>query len=353
MFGSRKIQELEYKLREATESLDKANREKKDLEQRLSEASSRIAGLEEKLTDTDLEQLKKDARTSLAEYEGLKELYTRKIREFEDSIDEKEQAFAKEDARKRFDLENEIQDSRQANQDFVSDTVKQFSESYNYYLSQIRLMMDALGDIAVQTGKTLFSEEHADRNLMTSIGEEMVARLKTDTDSLRTDENENGLVLIGNIKEEVVTEEEPLGEFCEEEPAEEECGEEALSEEEPAAEIFEEETIFAEEPAAEACEEEPACAEEPAAEVCEEEPVCAEEPAEEACEEEPVCSEEPAAEACEEGTACAEEPAAEACEEENACAEEPAAETCEEEILPEEAVTEEQNEAEGESPFYG
>ena len=59
--------------------------------------------------------------------------------------------------------------------------------------------MDALGDIAKHTGEALFTGEYSDRDLMTSMGEEIVARLKTDTDSLRTDDS--GLVLIGTPEE--------------------------------------------------------------------------------------------------------------------------------------------------------
>ena len=194
MFGSRKIQELEYKLREVTDNLDKITKERNDLTQRLSEADAKIADLEAKVAESELEHLKEDARATQAQFEGLKELYTRKVKEFDDSIEQREEDFAQEDALKRHNLENEIRDNRQANQDYVAGTVKRFSESYNYYLNQIKLLMDALGDIAKHTGEALFTGEYSDRDLMTSMGEEIVARLKTDTDSLRTDDS--GLVLI-------------------------------------------------------------------------------------------------------------------------------------------------------------
>ena len=199
MFGSRKIQELEYKLREVTDNLDKITKERNDLTQRLSEADAKIADLEAKVAESELEHLKEDARATQAQFEGLKALYTRKVKEFDDSIEQREEDFAQEDALKRHNLENEIRDNRQANQDYVAGTVKRFSESYNYYLNQIKLLMDALGDIAKHTGEALFTGEYSDRDLMTSMGEEIVARLKTDTDSLRTDDS--GLVLIGTPEE--------------------------------------------------------------------------------------------------------------------------------------------------------
>ena len=189
MFGSRKIQELEYKLREVTDNLDKITKERNDLTQRLSEADTKIADLEAKVAESELEHLKEDARATQAQFEGLKELYTRKVKEFDDSIKQREEDFAQEDALKRHNLENEIRDNRQANQEYVAGTVKRFSESYNYYLNQIKLLMDALGDIAKHTGEALFTGEYSDRDLMTSMGEEIVARLKTDTDSLRTDDS--------------------------------------------------------------------------------------------------------------------------------------------------------------------
>ena len=100
----------------------------------------------------------------------------------------------------RRNLDNEISESKRANEAYVSDTVKRFSESYNYYLNQIKLFMDALGQVAVETGQALFSEGLADGDLRTSIGRSMVARLQVDTDPLRSDDN--GMVLIGNQKSE-------------------------------------------------------------------------------------------------------------------------------------------------------
>ena len=64
-----------------------------------------MAELEAQLNDFDLEQAKEAARASRAEYEGLRELYTRKNKEFDDSIEEQEQSFARESALKRHNLD--------------------------------------------------------------------------------------------------------------------------------------------------------------------------------------------------------------------------------------------------------
>ena len=84
MFGSKKIQELEDKVRELTESLSKQQAENADLTRQLDSARSRIAGMEAQLNDFDLERAKEEAKASQAEFEGLKELYTRKNREFDE-----------------------------------------------------------------------------------------------------------------------------------------------------------------------------------------------------------------------------------------------------------------------------
>jgi chromosome segregation protein len=179
---------------ELEENLSAANSNISDLEQSLAAANANISDLEAKLTDTDLEELKEKARVTLVEVEGLRSMYAKKIQEFDETLDEKEELFAKEDAVQRYNLEKEIQDDRQANRDYVSNTVKEFSESFNYYLNQIRMLMDALGDVAARTGTTLFQER--DQKLLTSIGEAMVEKIH-DEDEL----DPEGVVLIKNIKE--------------------------------------------------------------------------------------------------------------------------------------------------------
>ena len=194
MFGSKKIQELEARLRELEGQLSQETARKNELTQSLESANRRIAELEEQLNDFDLERLKKEASASHAEYEGLKELYARKNREFDESREEKEQTFAREAALQRHNLENEIRDNRQANQDYVASTVRTFGESYNYYLNQIRLLMDALGEVAARTGETLFSGDNGD--LRSRFGSQMRDKLRNDAGSLRGDEGD--VVVIGN-----------------------------------------------------------------------------------------------------------------------------------------------------------
>ena len=184
------------RISELQEELSVSHSNIRSLEQNLSEAHSSISELEAKLTDTDLEQMKAQVRDTQVELEGIRNLYNRKIKDFEDSLAEKEEAFARNNEILRRNLDNEIQESRCANEAYVSDAVKRFSESYNYYLNQIRLFTDALSQVAAETGQALFSGGLADGDLRSSIGRSMVARMQADTDLLRSDDN--AMVLIGN-----------------------------------------------------------------------------------------------------------------------------------------------------------
>ena len=197
MFGSKKKQELEAQVGQLQDKLNQETTEKTDLAQRLEAANQKIAELEARLNDFDLERLKEEARTSHAEYEGLKELYQRKNREFDEYKEGAEQDFARDQAIQRHNLENEIRDNRQANQDYVSSTVKTFGESYNYYLNQIKVLMDALGDVATRTGAALFSGENGD--LKSRFGAQMRDVLKSGADSLKGDDGD--LILIGTADE--------------------------------------------------------------------------------------------------------------------------------------------------------
>lgn len=188
MFGSKKIQELEAQVRELTECLSRQQAENADLTQQLESAKSRIAGMEAQLKDFDLEQAVEEARASRAEFEGLKELYSRKNREFDEFKEEEEQRFARDQAIQRHNLDNEIRDNRKANQDYVTNTVKTFGESYNYYLNQIKVLMDALGSVATRTGEALFSGENAD--LRASFGHQMRDLLKSGVDAFADDEDD-------------------------------------------------------------------------------------------------------------------------------------------------------------------
>ncbi len=202
MFGIGKTQGLEAKISELKEKLEQALRDNDSLKKNLESARNHISELETKLAETESEQLKRQLQSSIAEYEGLKELYTGKIQEFNSTHEEKEQEFARHQAVERYNLENEIADNRQANQDYVSNGVRTFSESFNYYLHQIRLLMDALGDVATRTGETLFSEPNDD--LKAKIGQQMAEKLKAETDPLRNDTGD--MILIGTPEK---AEEEP------------------------------------------------------------------------------------------------------------------------------------------------
>ena len=202
MFGSKKIEELEARVRELTESLSKQQAENADLTQQLDSAKSRIADMEAQLMDFDLAQAKEEARASRAEFEGLKDLYSRKNREFDEYKEEEEQRFARDQALQRHNLENEIRDNRQANQEYVANTVKTFGESYNYYLNQIKVLMDALGNAATRTGAALFSGESAD--LRSSFGNQMRDLLKSGVEAFG--EESDDLVVEGEDVPEVVEE---------------------------------------------------------------------------------------------------------------------------------------------------
>ena len=202
MFGSNRVQSLESQVRDLKDKLDREMREKNDLSQQLQSARNKISDLEKQLVSTDLEQLKEEARQSRAEYEGLKELYSKKIQAFDDDKEEKEQAFARQAALERYNLDNEIKNNRQSNEEFVSSTVRTFSESYNYYLNQIKLLMDALGKVASSTGEALFSQENED--LKASFGLRMAEELRSGMDTLKQEDGD--LLLIGN-QEAAVSEE--------------------------------------------------------------------------------------------------------------------------------------------------
>ena len=149
MFGSKKkIDALDQEVSAYKKKMETANQEKKELMAKLKSAENRISELENQLKDGDLNELKKKARQSAVEFEGLKELYTGKIKEFDESRESREEEFAKESAIKRNDLEEEIQANREESQTIVKNTVNDFAGSYLYYMDQIRMLMDALSQAA-------------------------------------------------------------------------------------------------------------------------------------------------------------------------------------------------------------
>ena len=177
--------------------LVKTTQAKEELESQLKSARERITELEKKLQDTDLEDLKEKAKKSAAEFEGLKDLYTGKIREFDSSREIREEEFARESAVKRHDLEEEIRTGREANQEQVSNTVRVFAGSYLYYMDQIRMMMDALSQAAAETGSTLFSGEPGD--IKERFGASIAGRLRKDVGEL--EQGTGDRLLIGAVEE--------------------------------------------------------------------------------------------------------------------------------------------------------
>jgi len=203
MFGSSKTTNLEMRIQHLQESLDKMTEEKKKVENDLVNAKAKIADLEDKLSKTDLEQLKKETKETLAEYEGLKELYLKKNQDFDSSLQTKEENYAKEESLARHHLKEEIVQTKRDTEKAVSDTVSTFSETYNYYLNQIKVLMDTLGNVATSTGKQLFSGEAVD--LKTEFGRQMVNALKQGTDTLPQGSGDR--ILIGTSEEEAAAEE--------------------------------------------------------------------------------------------------------------------------------------------------
>ena len=197
MFGSSRVQGLESQIRDLKAKLDREMKEKEEVLKKLQDAEQKITTLETKKVNTDLESLKEETRSAKAEFEGLKALYVQKKQEFDATREEKEEAFAREAALDRYNLQHEIEENREANQEFVTNTIKTFSESYNYYLNQIKLLMDALGEVATQTGNNLFSQENGD--LKAKFGLKMVEALRSGTDTIPHDTGD--LILIGSQEE--------------------------------------------------------------------------------------------------------------------------------------------------------
>jgi hypothetical protein len=160
-----------------------------------------ITELEEKLKNTDYDELKEQAKKAAVEFEGLKELYTEKIKEFEESRESKEEAFAKEAALKRNNLDEEIQANRSENQDRVTNSVRAFTGSYMYYMDQIRLLMDALNQAATETGKTLFASEVED--VKECFGARIAEHLRKDVGELKQGTGDR-LLISGANEERIV-----------------------------------------------------------------------------------------------------------------------------------------------------
>ena len=209
MFGSGKLKELETQLTAMKSKLENAVKEKTDLHEQLKKAQERIAELEKQLAESEGAALQEKARQTIVEYEGLKELYAQKNRDLDAVRESTEESFAREAATKRHDLSEEIRINREENQALVSETVKTFAGSYQYYLDQVRGLMDALSQAARETGESLFAGETG--NIKERFGAKILEHLQDNADTLK--QGTGDLLLIGA--------EEAPEEAAEAEPAEE------------------------------------------------------------------------------------------------------------------------------------
>ena len=215
MFNS-KQREFEMRMEHLKESMDKLGEEKKGVEKNLEKARARISELEEKLAQTEVESLRKEARETLAEAQGLKELYLRKNEDFDSNMQAESENYAKEEVRARRKFNEELAQQKKDTEEYVGDTVETFSETYNYYLNQIKVLMDALGPVATKTGKHLFSGEEVD--LKTEFGRRMMRALKQEAETLPQEGGNR--VLFGAPEEEEEKKEEPKAEEVKAEEAE-------------------------------------------------------------------------------------------------------------------------------------
>ena len=76
MFGSKKLQEATAQIDALRRELDREKNARAEAEKMLSSARSQVSDLEKQLRNTDVETLKEKAKETIAEYEGLKDLYT-------------------------------------------------------------------------------------------------------------------------------------------------------------------------------------------------------------------------------------------------------------------------------------
>ena len=193
MFGSGKMKELESRLISTKLKLEEAEKANKDLDQQLKTAKNRIRDLEKQLKESDGIALQEPARKTIVEYEGLKGLYIQKTKEIEDIREKTEESFAVEAANKRHDLSEEIRINREENQTLVSQTVQTFAGSYQYYLDQIRGLMDALSAAAKETGESLFAGDEL--NIKERFGTRILEHLQSNANAMKQDNGD--LMLIG------------------------------------------------------------------------------------------------------------------------------------------------------------
>jgi len=234
MFGS-KSKELETLLYSVKQELKHTTDEKKKLEKELESTRIELKQLRDRIGGSDVSAYENKLQESIVEYEGLKKHFSEKIRAFDESKEKAEQEFADECARKQQDLENEITDTRLQTQESLSSTVGKFNETYSYYLSQIRVLMNALSQVMEKTGKNLF--ENDTEQLKLNFSRQLVEAVNAGAGSLSREDGE--MIVIGTG--EGIAE---MPELQSEEPDDESVQEvlEALAEEEEAPPEIEIET---------------------------------------------------------------------------------------------------------------
>ena len=254
MFGSGKLKELEAQLASLKNKFENEVKEKAGLAQQLESARSRIQDLEKQLAESENVALKKKAEQTVVEFEALKALYAQKNKEIDAVREETEESFAVEAATRRHALKEEIQQHREANQAMVANTVETFTDSYRYYLDQLRGLMDALSSAVSETSGSLFDGKP--QNLKERFGAKILEHLQEKAGTLKQDKGD--LLLIGGEEPQEASPAEPGAEEAAEEAAEDaaEAAEEAVEEAaEDAAEAAEEAAEDAAETAEEAAEE--------------------------------------------------------------------------------------------------
>ena len=134
--------DAQSKIAELEAVLSDMNEKNAEMSEKNAEMCEKNAELERELAESEMTELKQKEKDLIIEYEGLKDLYSRKVKEFDDALEERERAFAREDALKRRNLEEELEENRQDSQRYVGNTVKNFSESFSFYQNQIKTLQE-------------------------------------------------------------------------------------------------------------------------------------------------------------------------------------------------------------------
>ncbi len=175
MSNKTRILELEIQVGDLSRKIEQANKEKEKLSRDLDSARVTISRLTDRVASFHPEEEKKQVAAEIAKLEGLRALYQEKLNSFDEEQAHVQAVFDGQDSAKRQDLANEVQARQQANEDEMASTIQDFSETYNSYLHQMKRLMDCLSEVAVETGKTLFTS--SPDALRSNLGHQMVARL--------------------------------------------------------------------------------------------------------------------------------------------------------------------------------